>query len=297
MTVVPFSLPSLDGIPVHGQADLPDRPVAGAVVIVPGSGAFNRDYEFGNSGTPRDLLAVDLSLALRERGLAVVRYDKRGVDHPAAPVRPTTAVRRSLTTTALVDDLQTVYEWTRASSGLGARSVVLLAHSEGVSLAARLAERGAPAPDLLLGLAGPAESPLSLIQRQITEEGGPELFEEHRRDALGHADDEPWPSAENVLTSFEWWKNWFVDDVPVARRLQAWACPMQLHFGTADAQVPPSVQVPVVTELLGSRAQVILHEGLGHALGPDPSTGPISPEVVQQLAESAAAACQEPARP
>lgn len=286
-----FSMPSLDGTLVHGQADLPEGASLGAVVIVHGSGAFNRDYDFGNSGTPRDLLAVDLSERLRAGGLTAVRYDKRGVGHPSAPSRPTEAIRRSLTTTTLVDDLQVVYEWARCPSGLGATRVVILAHSEGLALSSRLAERGVPAPTLLLGLAGPAESPVEVLRRQMVEHGGLDYYRQQRVEALKHADDEPWPTPENPMTSFEWWKSWFVDDVPVAQRLQSWSCPMELHFGAADGQVPPAVHVPVLHRFLSDRAEIVVHDGLGHCLGADASVGPIDAAVADALVASAARAC------
>jgi hypothetical protein len=261
------------------------------VLLVPGSGAFNRDNTFGVSGTDRDHLGLHLSLRFRKAGLAVVRDDQRGVDHPAAPERPTRETRLSLTTRALTDDLGTVLDWTRDPAGLAARRVVLLAHSEGVSLAARLSERGCSAPDLLLGLCGPMESQVSLLRRLIEEEAGPAGYEQYRCEALTHRDDDPWPTPENVLASFEWWRNWFLDDVPTARRLQGWSDVCQLHFGAADGQVPPQHQVPVADSLLPG-VPVTVHPGLGHTLGSDPQRGPMDDGVLDELVQAAVAACR-----
>ena len=261
------------------------------MILVHGSGPFNRDYAFGNSGTDRDLLGVVFSTAFRAHGLTVVRYDKRSVDHPAAPARPTDAVRRSVTTTALVDDLQAVYDWTRSPEGLGAQRVVLLAHSEGVTLAARLAQRGGEAPTLLLGICGPLESPVALLRRQMVESDGEDFYAQQREQALAHDDDDPWPSPDNVLTSFAWWKTWFLDDVPTARRLQTWQDRCELHYGVRDPLVPPQHQLPVADELL-PRARVLVHGGLGHTLGPDPHVGPMEAGVLESLVRAARAACE-----
>jgi hypothetical protein len=281
-----FALASADGQPVHGQADLPDGPSAGTVVLVHGSGAFNRDYDFGNSGTDRDLLGVTLSESLRAQGMTAVRYDKRSIDHPDAPVRPTRETRLSVSTTTLVDDLAAVYDWVLATTD----RVVFLAHSEGVSLLGRLAERGAVAPALLLGVCGPVESPVSLLRRQIVDEGGEALYEQYRAEALAHADDDPWPHEEGPLASFGWWRTWFLDDVPVGLRLQPWQERCELHYGGADAQVPADVQVPLVESLLpGARA--VVHPGRGHTLGNDPQVGPMDPDVIDQLVRAAARAC------
>lgn len=164
-----FEASSADGYIVRGQADLPASPMRGAVVLVAGTGLFDRDVSFGASGTARDLIFADLAQRLNARGLAAVRYDRRGVlynspDHRIDPSRTATA-----TTSTMRDDLGAVYAWTMARDGLGARCVVLFGHSEGMAHIGRLAETGALAPALVLGMGAMLESPATGFHWRFTE--------------------------------------------------------------------------------------------------------------------------------
>lgn len=153
-----FSVRSFDGIEITGQVDRPADGMAsaGVVVMVAGTGSFDRDVRFGRSGGPRDLVFKDLSARLTERGLTVVRYDKRGVSHGGAVDAETIA---TATTQAQQQDLAAVYDWTRSAQGLNARCVVLFGHSEGMAHIGRLASAGAPAPALVYGLAALVDQP------------------------------------------------------------------------------------------------------------------------------------------
>ena len=46
-----FSIPSTDGHVINGQVDAPDGEPQGVVILVAGTGAFDRDVRFGRSGT------------------------------------------------------------------------------------------------------------------------------------------------------------------------------------------------------------------------------------------------------
>lgn len=57
-----FSVPSADGTRITGTVDFPAREPKAVVVMVAGTGLFDRDVRFGRSNTPRDLLFKDLAV-------------------------------------------------------------------------------------------------------------------------------------------------------------------------------------------------------------------------------------------
>jgi predicted acyl esterase len=66
---------NIDGVELSGTLTLPDNSgKVPAVVLIHGSGPENRDLEFGEHK-----LFKDLAEYLSERGIVVLRYDKRGV--------------------------------------------------------------------------------------------------------------------------------------------------------------------------------------------------------------------------
>lgn len=178
-----FAVASADGTTINGQADLPETRTRAAVILVAGTGLFDRDARFGRTGTPRDLIFADLAQRLNARGVTAVRYDRRGVRHgvPQAEMLDT-AVSGTSTTTTQREDLAAVYDWTRARSGLNARCVVLFGHSEGLLHIARLADSGARAPNAVIAMGGLLESPASVIRWQLS---GRDAYSLQRMDADG----------------------------------------------------------------------------------------------------------------
>lgn len=165
----PFEVASADGVAVHGQADIPAEPNGVAVVMVWGSGAFDRDVRLGRTGTDRDLLFRDIAQRLNAHGVTAVRFDRRGIRHGQTGMAAIDGpVAMTATTEAVRDDLAAVYDWTRAEDGLGARCVVLFGHSEGMAHIGRLASSGAPAPDLVLGMGALMQSPVEVVRWQST---------------------------------------------------------------------------------------------------------------------------------
>ena len=178
-----FAVVSADGTTINGQADFPDTPTRAAVVFVAGTGLFDRDARFGRSGTPRDLIFADLAQRMNARGLATVRYDRRGVRHGLPPAEMLdTAVSGTSTTTTQRQDLAAVYDWTRARRGLNARCVVFFAHSEGLLHVARLADSGAREPNAVIAMGGLLESPASVVRWQLA---GRDTYSLQRMDADG----------------------------------------------------------------------------------------------------------------
>lgn len=178
-----FSVTSADGTAINGQADAPENARRGAVILVAGTGLFDRDARFGRSGTPRDLLFADLAQRINARGLAAVRYDRRGVRHnvPVAEMLDTT-VSGTSTTTSQREDLAAIYDWTRSRGGAGARCIVFLAHSEGLLHVARLADSGAREPRAVIAIGGLLEGPLSVIRWQMS---GRDAYSLQRMDSDG----------------------------------------------------------------------------------------------------------------
>lgn len=165
-----FAVPSTDGIVVHGQADRPDLARTGAVVMVAGTGPFDRDVMFGAPGGEASPVFADLARRLNERSVAVVRYDKRGVRHGETGDRLIDRAEIvTATTEAMRDDLAAVYGWTRSEAGLGARCVVLFGHSEGMVHIGRLAASGAPAPVAVVGMGTILTDPVRNFRWNLTE--------------------------------------------------------------------------------------------------------------------------------
>lgn len=83
IAVLQFGIPTHDGrTRLRGQIDFPSGDEASryAVVLIVNGGWFmDRDGFMGNSGTERDLIYRDLAKDIVAAGIAVVRYDNRGV--------------------------------------------------------------------------------------------------------------------------------------------------------------------------------------------------------------------------
>lgn len=166
--VQPFVVRAADGFKLNGQVDRPagetGKPRV-AVVMVAGTGLFDRDVNFGNSRTEADKLFKDLSNRFTARGVTTVRYDVRGVGYGGAPNDRAVLVTR--TTESMRDDLGSIYAWARDAKGLGAKCVILFGHSEGMAHIGRLADAGAPAPLAVMGMGALLESPASVMEWQL----------------------------------------------------------------------------------------------------------------------------------
>ncbi|WP_413578134.1 hypothetical protein ACLVWU_06285 [Bdellovibrio sp. HCB290] len=192
MKSVPFAIPSADRQTVlTGEIDFPDtefgEPLP-AIILVGGTGLFDRDYYFGNSGTEVDFLFRDLAKKATGNGFAVVRFDYRGVlcnqrTAPACPscktdleVRQNYAqhcidnkVRETVTPNSIRDDIVSIYNFVLKDPAVDSRRVILLAHSEGTVHASYLVHEKRIQPRGLLYVGAVGDSPKSLIQWQATD--------------------------------------------------------------------------------------------------------------------------------
>lgn len=204
-----FVVQSADGTSIHGVGTHPDQGWnETAVIMVAGTGLFDRDVSLGRTGTPRDRLFRDLAERFVARGLGVVRYDRRGVRH--LPPTPAEALDAPIAATSTVesqrDDLAAVRAWAERQDGLGARCVILFGHSEGVLHIARLAASGGPPPLMVMGVGVPLRSPVETIRWQSTERDAYSL-------ALMDAD------GDGVTTNAEVEANWRRTPSSVAENL------------------------------------------------------------------------------
>ena len=168
----PFTVTSKDGTAIHGQIDLPagSAPPFPIVVMVHGTGLFDRDVAFGQSGSERDKVFADLSRRFTDTGIAVARYDRRGVRHiPLDGAKFNWPVAATCSVETQRDDLASVYAYARQETGGEAACTILLGHSEGMAHIARLAETDAIPPAVIVGIGAPLQSPADVFVWQATQ--------------------------------------------------------------------------------------------------------------------------------
>lgn len=130
-----------DGVMLGATLSLPAGvPTPTIVILVPGSGPLTRDEEVAG----HRVFAVLADHLLRQ-GVAVLRYDKRGVSR-------STGDYANHTQADLVDDLDAVVAAVRARGQFG--RLGLVGHSEGPMIAASVIGRQPTAVDFLVSLAG-----------------------------------------------------------------------------------------------------------------------------------------------
>lgn len=173
----PFSFKSKDGLAeLSGEIDTPDtgtRPFP-LVVMVPGTGLFDRDVLFGHSGTDRDFIFKDLSQALNAAGVATLRFDLRGVQCNSRVNPPRTDcvdndIRKSVTPETIRADILDMYHYGVYFPDIDASKVSIFAHSEGTIHVSRLIGQKQIAPHSLIFMGFVAESPLSILHWQFVD--------------------------------------------------------------------------------------------------------------------------------
>lgn len=185
----PFEIPSRDGRALlAGQVDLPAGPTGRypTVLMVPGGWFMERDGWMGNSGTERDLIYRELARAFTASGMAVVRFDNRGVQGNELTMPPCPAglseveaaehylnscvnpkVRSTVTVQTQQDDIEDVWRFASGHASVDPVRFVIWAHSEGALNTARLigAERIDPRGLIFVGAA--VEDPAGLFHWQV----------------------------------------------------------------------------------------------------------------------------------
>jgi uncharacterized protein len=134
-------IPADDGVVLAGTLTLPARGGPHpAVLVIYGSGRADRD---SNAGRLRLDLGAPLAAALAERGVATLRYDRRGVGTSGGEWLVTGFAENR-------DDAAAALRTLRRRDDIRATAIGVIGHSEGASHAASLAARSDVAALVLL---------------------------------------------------------------------------------------------------------------------------------------------------
>ena len=287
---------------IHGTMLLPERtgPVPVALIIA-GSGPTDRD---GNSPVlqgKNDSLKL-LAEGLSERGVATLRYDKRGIAASASSGPQESDLRFDM----YVDDAAAWISWLRADPRFS--SVSVIGHSEG-SLIGMMAAHDADV-DAFVSIAGAARPAADVLREQLRPQLPPNLWNESERILTSLTDGRTVdrvppeltmlyrPSVQSYLIS---WLG--VDPAAEIARLHA---PVLIVQGTTDIQI--TVAEANTLHAARPRAELAIIEGMNHVLKlvpadpaqqrasySDPAL-PLAPEVLERVSDFILAADRETAR-
>lgn len=238
--------------------DLPDGAGPFPVVVqIAGSGPTDRD---GNQpGLQNDSLK-QFAHALAEHGVAVLRYDRRGIGKSAA-VHPR---EETFVIELLADDAADWVRLLRRDRRFGRLGIV--GHSEG-SLVGILAARRVKV-DALVALAGNGRKPADVLREQLRKNLPGDLKEKalHVADELeaGRKVPEPPPQLASLFRPSV--QPFLISEFKYdpARELAALDLPVLIVQGTTDVQVTPEDARRLAAAKKGAR--LCLVEGMNHLL-------------------------------
>jgi hypothetical protein len=257
-----------------------------AVVMIAGSGPQNRDENV--EGHKIFLVIAD---RLNRAGIAVLRYDKRGIG----------ASKGSYATATSADfaaDAEAAVAWLRGQPGIG--RIGLIGHSEGAEIAPVVADKD-PRVAFVVLLSAPGldgEQTILTQQRAILLASGAAPAEVEAKgelerrllDAVRAAPNEATAAAEKLLTgagltpeaasaqagslASPWYRQ-FLDDDPIPA-LRALRQPALVIAGSKDLQVLPDLNLPPIRAALANNkdARIIELPGLNHLLQPATTGAP-----------------------
>jgi pimeloyl-ACP methyl ester carboxylesterase len=241
-----------------GTLTLPDGAARGPVaLIIAGSGPTDRD---GNGPqAPRNNYKM-LAAALAERGIASVRYDKRGVGASAGAATTESAMRFD----HYVDDAAAWLDKLKADPRFS--SLVVIGHSEG-SLVGMLAAPRAPAQGFV-SISGAAQSVSDILRKQTAGKLPPALATENERilKALERgelAGDVPAPLATLYRPGAQPYLVSWIKYVP-AQSIAALSMPVLIVQGTTDIQV--GVEQAQALKAARPDATLAIIPGMNHVL-------------------------------
>jgi uncharacterized protein len=283
-------------ITLAGTLTLPSREGAyPAVILISGSGAQNRNYEY--AGHKPFLVLADY---LTRNGIAVLRYDDRGFGESTGNFAEANSLDLSFDTESAVQYLKT-------RKDIQANKIGLVGHSDGAMIAPMVAARSADVNFIVL-LAGPGvQGATLLLDRQEFVERKIGLSEADIAKSRAHAEKiiaiiNASPDSETVRSALKAFSKQHYDEIPdyaippgfskekfidmqiglfssrffkyfltydPASYLQQVTCPVLALNGSLDVQVPATANLAGIKAALlaGGNSNVVIHEipGLNHA--------------------------------
>jgi pimeloyl-ACP methyl ester carboxylesterase len=234
-----------------------------AVVLVAGSGAHDRDEALMGH---RPFLV--LSDYLTRKGIAVLRYDKRGVGESGGSYA-------TATTADFADDAEAGLAYLEKRSEIDPHKIGLIGHSEGGMIAPLVAARnssvafivmmagpGIPGDELLVEqtlliseangqtheTAEKAAGEERIILSLVKDETDSAVLEKKLREQLTGQVPEAQIGAAIKSTSSPWFR-YFISYDPAAA-LRKVKCPVLAVIGSKDLQVPPEQNIPAIRKAL-----------------------------------------------
>jgi uncharacterized protein len=260
---------SAAGVTLAGTLTVPKGSgLFAAAILVAGSGPQDRDESISNHKP-----FLILSDYLARKGIAVLRYDKRGIPK-------STGSADSATTLDLAADTEAALAYLKMRKEIDPARIGIIGHSEGAMIAPYVASRSKDIPWLVL-LAAPAtkgeqtllkQSELiaragNLTEPQIVaslafDKSAYDLVRDEKDTAAlnekllnlikASGMDSALPPAAleqqlRMLTSP--WFRFFLDYDPLPN-LQKTKCPILFIYGQKDLQVPPKINLPLVQKAI-----------------------------------------------
>lgn len=280
---VAFDNPAAPGVRLAGTLTVPqgEGPFPAAILIT-GSGPQDRDETI----LDHKAFAVWAD-ALTRRGVAVLRYDDRGVG-------ASTGNFGTATSADFATDVRAALDWLGQQSGIDRERIGLIGHSEGGTIAPLVAQHGGDVA-WIVTLAGPTVSGGAIIEEQahlirVAAGATPEqdaalgaLQARLMRAVADNADDPaavssavsailveagqtPAQAASAGAQMSSPWYRWSVAHDPAAS-LRAVDVPMLALYGGKDLQVSPDQNVPPLRTHKPD-AEIVVLPNLNHLLQP-----------------------------
>ena len=167
-----------DGIALSGTLSIPQsagNTLAPVVLLVPGMGAMDRDYTFG---THKAFLTISQFLAAK--GIAVLRYDKRGVGKSGG------VFNMALTSADLAQDVHAAVQFLANHPKVNAKKIGLIGASEGGLISFMVASQS---PDVryMISMAGAViNDSAEHASLQLKADGASDQFILHDRQIRDH---------------------------------------------------------------------------------------------------------------
>jgi pimeloyl-ACP methyl ester carboxylesterase len=273
-------IPTTRGYTLAGTLTRPKGVVKAPVMItISGSGPQERDERLG-SVLPGYAIFREIADTLGRRGIAVLRYDDRGVGESGGADS-----RAKATTADFADDAQSVVAYLRTRADIDASRIIVSGHSEGGLIGPMVAVREPTVRGLVM-LAGPAYDGRRVLQYQIGNQfkalaAAKSTADSGLANAMARGADVPAyirARTDKMIDSMraEPWMKYFVDTDPKATLRQV-KQPVLVLQGATDMQVTPEQADTVVAVLKAAgnrRVTAKVFPATNHLFVPDPSGVP-----------------------